>query len=117
MMCGRTALLMLAACVLFKGAPSASQTSRFPADRTHSVIVARSEPSSVCQCVGRPASGAVFSRFTPWKSRIKSVLEESNPKIIEEHDLGPAIVPSRCFILGTFLSVSCTLSIFPPLRC
>jgi hypothetical protein len=117
MFCGRPALLMLASCILLSGAWCASQTGRFPAVRTHSAIETPSGLSSVCQCATRPGNGTVISRFTVWKSRIKSVLEESNPKIIDERDLGPAIVPGQCFVLGTLLSVICTLPTFPPLRC
>lgn len=37
--------------------------------------------------IPRPSSVAIYS---PWRSRIKSVLEETSPRIIEESDLGPA---------------------------
>src|SRR5262245_6931382 len=33
------------------------------------------------------------SPFEPWQHRRKAVLEESDPRIIEETDLGPAPVP------------------------
>jgi hypothetical protein len=117
MICGRSALLLLAACILLSRASCAAQTAHDSADRTHSAVETQARPSSVCPCVARPGGGAVISRFTPWKSRIKSVVEESNSTSMEERDLGPAVFPGRPFILGIFLPVICTLATFPPLRC
>jgi hypothetical protein len=117
MFCGRSALMMLATCTLFGCASCGSQFEHPPADRLHSTNVDHSEPSSVWPHIVQPGSRPAISCFTPWKSRIKSVLEETDPKVIEERDLGPVIVPGHRLILGTFLCAVCPLPTFPPLRC
>ena len=67
--------------------------------------------------LARPLGRSAVSRFTPWKNRIKSVLEEPNDKLIEERDLGPVVLPGQRFILGTYDLDICTLPTFPHLRC
>jgi hypothetical protein len=43
-----------------------------------------------------PTSGpASVSSFSPWRHRRKAVLEETNPRILEESDLGAVICPSE----------------------
>ena len=64
--------------------------------------------------IPRPSSVAVYS---PWRSRLKSVLEETSHRVIEESDLGP--VPSPSHVIP-FISSGSSLSrgLTPvPLRC
>ena len=46
-------------------------------------------------CNRLPRRAATFSQFVPWKSRVKSVIEERLHEVVEECDLGPAIEPDR----------------------
>ena len=65
----------------------------------------------------RPSRGRTLSQFTPWKSRIKSVLEETKQRLIEEYDLGPGIVFVELLSSGTLEPMSSPLPTHPPLRC
>jgi hypothetical protein len=113
---GRLALLMVATCILLGGGSHESQSEGDPTDRTHSAIDMHRGPSIVWSLLARPVGRGVVTRFTPRKTRLKSVLGETNHEIIEERDLGPAIVPGQQFILRTLQSVICPPTTFPPLR-
>jgi hypothetical protein len=67
--------------------------------------------------VSRPWRRSTFSPFIPWKSRSKIVLEESNPKIVDECDLGPAIPPLRFLTSVPIELAQRHLVARPPLRC
>jgi hypothetical protein len=114
---GRLALLMLATCTLLGGTSHGSQIERDSADPMHIAIDGHPGSSIVWPHMARPVGQAALSRFTPWKTRIKSVLGESNHEIIEERDFGPAIEPGQHFSLGTLQLVICPPTTFPPLRC
>ena len=59
----------------------------------------------------------MLSQFTPCKTRIKIVLGETYQKVVEERDLGPAILPGQIIAPATVELVSCATSQRPPLRC
>jgi hypothetical protein len=66
--------------------------------------------------VGLPQS-STLTRFTPWKARPKIVLGESDQRLYDETDLGPALMP-----VGLSSSVPTTTTTLrrpslPPLRC
>ena len=56
--------------------------------------------------MARPVGRAAISQFSPWKNRIKTVLGETNDKIVEERDLGPAVLPGRASSSGRSISIS-----------
>ncbi len=64
-----------------------------------------------------PARHAAISRHLPWKSRRKAVLEESNPQIGDESDLGPAPAPNRPFSVLTVEAPAPPLAASHRLRC
>ena len=70
------------------------------------------ERRSLIQTVRR----STFSPFVPWKSRSKIVLEETNHKVVDECDLGPAI-PLRLLSSVPIELASCHVITRPPLRC
>jgi hypothetical protein len=45
----------------------------------------------------RPFSVSIQSQ---WRSRLKSVLDETDPRILEESDLGPAPIPIQTILIG-----------------
>jgi hypothetical protein len=117
MIYGRSAMLMLIACILL-GVPSrGSEIALFPADPVPSLMAGRPESSTLSPHSPLPARRATLSHFTPWKTRIKIVLAETYQRIIEEGDLGPAILPGRLIASATSELVSCPLCIRRPLRC
>jgi hypothetical protein len=117
MVCGRSALLMLTACVLLGTASRGSAIERDPAQHTRLAMERHSGNASVLPHLARPSSGRAVSRFTPWKSRVKSVLEETNDKTVEVRDLGPVILPVKRSIAATFELLTRRLPTFPHLRC
>jgi hypothetical protein len=117
MICGRSAMLTLIACMVV-GAPSrGSQITAFQADRLDSLIAGHFVPVIGWPDSSRLLRGATLSQFTPWKTRIKSVLEETKQRFTEECDLGPAMLSGRFFKSASFRLPSCPVAISPPLRC
>jgi hypothetical protein len=117
MTCRRSAILMLIACMLL-GAPShGSQVAGYPANRVYSLITGHVGASMVPPSSHQPARGATLSQFSPWKTRLKTVLEETKQRIIEERDLGLAIQSGHLFSSATVDLVCCPLPTRPPLRC
>jgi hypothetical protein len=61
----------------------------------------RHDPIPVAHATGRHALSPSTTRptsvstFSPFRSRLKSVLEETNPRFIEESDLGPVSIPNH----------------------
>ena len=117
MICGRSAMLMLIACMLVGGPSRGSQITGVPAERLDSLIAGHSGAFIVWPDSPRPSRGATLSQFTPWKTRIKIVLEDSKQRFTAECDLGPAMLSGRFFKSATFELPSCPLPIHPPLRC
>jgi len=72
------------------------------------------EPSLRSLSISGPVSDSILS---PSRIRRKAVLEETDPQIFEETDLGPVLIPGHH--LGLMLSGPILHSLFwvPPLRC
>lgn len=66
----------------------------------------------------RPSRRATtLSQFVPWKNRVKSVIEGRVHEIVDECDLGPAIVPERLISSASVaLEKPCVFKV-TPLRC
>jgi hypothetical protein len=117
MICGRSAMLMLIACIMLGASSHGSRITSNPAERVQYQMTAHAGTSTVWLQSPRLPRGATLSHFTPWKTRIKSVLEETKPRVIEECDLGPAILSGRFFSSATVELVRCPLPTYLPLRC
>jgi hypothetical protein len=113
----RSAVLMLIAGILL-GAPSrGSETASFRSDLILSRTVRREKSPVISRHSPLPARRATLSAFTPWKTRIKSVLAETYQRVIDESDFGPAIPPGQLLAAATFDLTCRSVSIWPPLRC
>ena len=113
----RSAMLVLIACILV-GAPSSGSTiSDHSNDRAASRTTANLASYACGLHSSLPARPATLSRFTPWRTRIKSVLAETYQRIIDEGDLGVAILPGHLCSFATRELVSRPLPIRSPLRC
>jgi hypothetical protein len=113
----RSALLMLIAGILL-GAPSrGSETARFRADRIASRWVDNQKSSTISPHSSVAAHRPTLSPFTPWKTRIKSVLGETYQRVSDESELGLAIPPGQLLASVTRELASRRLPIRPPLRC
>jgi len=62
----------------------------------------------------RPSS---FQPFAPWRSRLKSVLEETSHDVVDEFDLGPVVLPSQPSGASSVERIDHRLPTAPPLRC
>ncbi len=69
---------------------------------------------SLSQLPSRPFSVCTYS---PWRSRLKSVLEESSPRIIEASDLVTVLIPTQMILLGCNGLNPCPRLTTLPLRC
>jgi len=117
MICGRSAILMLMACISLGAHTRGSQSPESSADPIHAVIAGHTGLSIDWPHSPRLAHGATLSRFTPWRNRLKTVLQETAPKLFEECDFGFAVLPYRLIISAAVERVSCPLATRAPLRC
>ena len=117
MKCGRSAILMLIASAVL-GAPShGSDVTGDPADRVHSLTTGHSVAMTAWLRSPWQSHGPSLSQFTRWKTRIKSVLEETEQRVVEECDFGPATLCGQFFTSTAVHLLSCPLCTRPPLRC
>ena len=72
------------------------------------------ERQRLSQLPSRPFSVCTYS---PWRSRLKSVLEESSPRIIEASDLETVLIPTRMILLRCNGLNPCRRLTALPLRC
>ena len=106
---GRSAMLMLIACFLL-AAPSRDQQSIESSENSkHSPVIGQSGSLIVWPHSPRQSRRATFSRFTQWRNRLKTVLKETKPKIIESCDFGSAILRGRLTISAAIELVDCHL--------
>jgi hypothetical protein len=117
MTCGRSAMLMLIACILL-AAPSRSPQSNESSEKsTHPLISGQSGPLIIWPHSDQKPRRATFSRFSPWRYRLKTVLKETKPKIIEACDFGSLILRGRLFTSQAIELVDCHRATRPTLRC
>ena len=69
---------------------------------------------AVSLSASRPASISIQS---PWRSRLKSVLDETDPRVIEESDLGPVLDPIQTILFQRNGPELFLRSVTLPLRC
>ena len=113
----RSALLMLITCFLLCPPLQGSQGTGASGERHHGRITCQSVSSMGWLDSYRPARRANLSQFTPWKSRLKTVLAEAVHEFVDERDLGPAVPPDG-FVTPTVIELSSlSFSNFTPLRC
>jgi hypothetical protein len=117
MICGRLALLMVTTYVACGVTSRASQPESNAADRGDYSVEADGRASIGLPQLARTADKAGISRFALWKKRIKGVLADSDDHVVDERDLGPAILPGHGFLLRTLEPVKSSLPTFAPLRC
>jgi hypothetical protein len=113
----RLAIAMIAASMFVAGSTGASH---LPIGPNHSASMRRRphlHAASRSLVPSRSTHQPSVCRFSPWKNRIKSVLEQTNTNLIEERDLGPAILPARGFVLGILSLGDCSIPAHRPMRC
>jgi hypothetical protein len=113
----RSAILMLIAGILLGGPSRGSETASFQSDPILSQSVHSEKSPVILRHSPLPARRATLSAFTPWKTRIKSVLAETYQRVNDESDFGPAISPGQLLASATFELESHPVSIRRPLRC
>jgi hypothetical protein len=113
----RSAMALLITCLVLCAPSRGSEIADSAANRAASLVAGNFTAPLSWSHSARPARGATLSQFTPWKTRIKSVLAETYQRIIEERDLGSAILPAQLFTAGTVELVSSPHRMRPPLRC
>ena len=110
---GRSAILMLIACVLLGGTSRGSQTSIAPTEQGRSGIDAASEALATFSHFHGSPRRAAFSPFSPWRTRLKSVLEQTKPRFLDDCDLGPVILSGQLFGWRAAELLSCPTSHAP----
>ena len=114
----RSAIIMLIACLLLVPHSRGSQSS-VTGDRLVGAGASSYISSSLgwLACHRLPRRAATLSRFVPWKSRVKSVIEERVHEVADECDLGPAVPPDRHICPARVTVVAPPKLKLPPLRC
>jgi len=117
MIAGRLAITMLVGWIFLSPVGHTSQPSKPDAARSGTVTLCQSGFSVDSHFLTRAARPATLGAFTPWRARLKSVLGETDHKIIVESDLGPALLPSRLIGVALLPLTPGHLQIAVPLRC
>ena len=110
-------MLMVAAFIMVGTSGRSTQGSDAPVGQSSPLINGHTTLSFDGILLSRPWRRSTFSTFIPWKSRSKIVLEETNQKIVDECDLGPAIPPLGLLTSIPVELVPCRVLTRPPLRC
>ena len=93
---GRSAILMLITSVLLSADSQGAEMSDTPSHAVHAGFCTLAGSSTGWVASFRlTRRGATLSQFVPWKNRVKSVIEGRVHEVVDECDLGPAIVPDR----------------------
>ena len=117
MTCGRSAMLMLTACILPAAHTRGSQMTGPAAISIHRLITGPSVPSIAWPNSPRWLGRATFSGFTPWRGRLKSVIEQAKPKMSEACEIGSANLPSQLIPTTAVDLVDCHSPTRERLRC
>jgi hypothetical protein len=110
----RTAMLILTSLVL--SVPNARGVQPV-GPRAENAPVARPLASAPADLGAVDSSPLSLTPFTPWKMRRKAVLEETDTRIGQESDLGPACLPDRVSSLAQLGPIRSRLINRIPLRC
>jgi hypothetical protein len=109
-----TAVLILTSLVLSVPDARSVQPVR---PRAECARVARSLANAYADLATHDSSPQSMTPFTPWKMRRKAVLEETETRIGQESDLGPACLPDRVSSLAQVGPIQSRLIDRIPLRC
>ena len=116
MICGRSAISMLFACILLAAPACVLQSSETKPGANALAGSSALGDGIVWSQLSRLPQGATYSRFTPWRSQKKGVLQEVNPKINEDCSFGSPILPNRFITCAILEPVSCRPGTRSPLR-
>lgn len=114
----KAAMILLVGCLLLTPSPRAVKA--VPSSERQAQTVSVPEPGCTHGAplpTSGPSRPASLAQFSPWRYRLKSVLEETDSRIIEEADLGPAPSPSRLIRFLPIECLTCRPLATPPLRC
>jgi hypothetical protein len=115
---GRSAILMLVMCLMLAPHSRGLQAGVMDQDRIDAGVSSYISPSSGwLTCHRLPRRAATVSQFAPWKSRIKTVIEERVYEVVDESDLGPADALVRHISAARIVPVAPPAHKLPPLRC
>ncbi len=115
----RYATLILAG-MLFLTLSSTHAPSGHRDDKSHSLQIDaafRLQAAVATVALPRRLASPRVTFHSPWKSRRKAVLEQTDPTQVDERDLGPASVPKGRDRLALIERPPSRLPSDPPLRC
>ena len=111
---GRLAILVLMVGFFLSFSTAGIRHVKEPTEHNTTRIPRDCEKPTYSPSIPHPSSLALYS---PWRSRLKSVLEETNPRIIEESDLGFLASPTHAIPFDSS-GLSLIRRLAPvPLRC
>ena len=116
MFAGRSAMLIVAVCLLASAPVHGGRPVESSSMRTDAVSAYQLE-SSTGWLLARAPRSTTLAQFTPWRARPKILLGETDHNLLVESDLGPVLVPSRLITAMPTLLASPRLPMAPPLRC
>jgi len=101
----RSAILVLMAGFLLATVATGARESKVRSKLDPIHVAGATAKRVLSLSASRPVSISIQS---PWRSRLKSMLDETDPRVVEESDLGPVLVPIQTIFfrsngLGPFL--------------
>jgi hypothetical protein len=117
MSAARTAAVSLMALILLSSPTSRPRQSDAPSRGDHGAAMLRADSSIALiplASLPRPSS---IAPFAPWRSRLKSVLEETSQRVVDQFDLGPVVLPIELSRSPSVEMIDHHLPMAPPLRC
>jgi hypothetical protein len=91
----RTAAASLMVWMMLCSQAGAPQQSDPRTGSSEAELALRAGSSTALIPLAHLSRASSMSAFAPWRSRIKSVLEETNPNVVDQFDLGPAALPQE----------------------
>lgn len=110
----RLALAVLVAGLLLASAmPSVQRVQGHPKKNLNPVVQS-ARRRALASLAPRPIA---VTQFLPWRRRLKTVLHDTHPRVIEEMDLGPVTLPLHFVGFGPAVRPLCQRLSSIPLRC
>jgi hypothetical protein len=110
----RSAIAVLVAGLLLASAMPSSRRVEGHAKKVLNPVAQSARRRALANLAPRPIA---VTHFSPWRSRLKTVLHDTHPRVIEEMDLGPVTLPLHFVGFDPTARPLCQLLSSIPLRC
>jgi len=117
MSAAKTAAVSLIALMLLSSPTSGPRQSESFGPADQSAMAARADLSIALIPLARLPRSSSIAAFAPWRHRLKTVLEETSSKVVDQFDLGPADPRTAFCCCPSVELIDHRKSTATPLRC